>query len=106
MITIIGQILLALSILGILILLLRKIPVILKYPRYPAKEVSDNGALREQWDKIKENTGLSEFFHDTLFPKTEKFLRKLKIILLKFDNFLAKRVANLRKRIKRGNNQE
>jgi len=30
----------------------------------------------------------------------EKFLRKIKIILLKFDNFLAKRVDNLRKRMK------
>ena len=106
MLIIVAQIILALSIIGILIIIFRKIPAILRYPRYSSKQISDNGNLKEQWDKIKQGTGISGFFHDVFFPGMEKFLRKLKIILLKFDNFLAKRVDNLRKRIKRRNNQE
>lgn len=101
MITTIGQIFFALSILGILFLLLRKIPAILKYPRHSTKEISDNGVLREQWNKIQERTGLSEFFHKVFFPKMEKFLRRLKIVLLKLDNFLARRVEKLREKTKR-----
>ena len=100
MLIIIAQIIFALSILGILIIVFRKIPAILRYPRYSSK-YTNNGNLREQWDRIKERTGISGFFHDVLFPKTEKFLRKLKIILLKFDNFLARRMDKLRERMKR-----
>lgn len=101
MITVIAQIIFALSIIGILIISLKKIPAVLKYPRNSSKTVSIQTNLRNHWDKVKEETGISGFFHNTLFPKMEKFLRKIKIILLKFDNFLARRVDGLRKRMKR-----
>lgn len=101
MIIIISQIILALSILGILFLILRKVPNLLKYPRNSSKTVPIQDSLKDQWDKVKERTGLSEFFHDVFFPKTEKFLRKLKAILLRFDNFLARRVDGLRARMRR-----
>jgi len=100
MLIIAAQIIFGLSILGIIIIVFKKIPAILKLPRYSYEKTSDNGNLREQWDKIKEESGVSGFFHNVFFPKMEKFLRKIKIILLKFDNFLAKRVDNLRKRMK------
>lgn len=104
MIIIIAQIVFALSILGILIIIFRKIPIILKYPRSAEdKEMID---LREQWEKIKNETKISTFFHDNFIPSTEKFLRRIKIILLKFDNFLARRVDKLRAKMKKRNGED
>jgi hypothetical protein len=104
MIIIIAQIIFALSILGILIIIFRKIPIILKYPRSAEeKEMVD---LREQWEKIKDETKITTFFHDSFIPGTEKFLRRIKIILLKFDNFLAKRVDKLRAKMKKRNGED
>ena len=101
MLVIVSQIILVLSILGILIIIFRRLPSLLKYPRNSSKAVSIQDNFRNHWDKVKEKTGVSSFFHDLFFPKTEKFLRKIKIILLKFDNFLARRVDKLRERMRR-----
>ena len=101
MLIIISQIILGLSILGILIIALRKIPALLKYPRYSSKAVPIQDSLRNQWVKVKERSGISAFFHDVFFPWSEKFLRRIKIILLKFDNFLARRMDKLRERMRR-----
>jgi len=101
MIIIVAQVIFCLSILGILYFLFRRIPDLLEYPRYSSKIIPMREKISIRWQKIKENTETSEFLHKFLIPKTEKFLRKTKIIVLKFDNFLARRVDGLRQRMKR-----
>lgn len=92
MFIIIAQIVFALSIIGILVIILRKVPIILRYPRQPFEEVSLAGIF----EKIKSRVTSNEFFHAMALPITEKFLRKIKIFVLKLDNFLAKLVSGLR----------
>jgi len=96
MFIIIAQIIFALSIIGILVIVLRKVPIILRYPRHPFEEVSLSGILEKLRSKITSN----EFFHAMALPITEKMLRKIKIFVLKLDNFLAKLVGRLRHRRK------
>jgi hypothetical protein len=91
-----SQIVFALSIIGILVILLRKVPMILRYPRQPFEEVSLAGIF----DKLKNRITSNEFVHAMALPITEKILRKIKIFVLKFDNFLAKLVSHLRHRRK------
>jgi hypothetical protein len=97
---IVAQIIFALSIIGILVIILRKVPIILRYPRQPFEEFSLAGVLGKLKNKITSN----EFFHTTALPITEKLLRKIKIFVLKLDNFLAKLVSRLRH--KRNNIEE
>ena len=89
-----AQIIFALSIIGILVIILRKVPIILRYPREPFEEVSFAGIL----NKLKNRITSNEFVHATALPITEKILRKIKIFVLKLDNFLAKLVGHLRRR--------
>jgi hypothetical protein len=91
-----AQIIFALSIIGILVIILRKIPIILRYPRQPFEEVSLSGVF----EKLKNRLTSNEFFHAMALPITEKVLRKIKIFVLKLDNFLAKLVSRLRHRRK------
>jgi len=109
MIIIVSQIIFGLSIIGILVIILRKVPIILRYPRQPFEEVSLSGIL----ERIKGKITTNEFFHGTALPTTEKILRKIKVFVLKLDNFLAKLVNRLRHRrknieeeIKNGNDGE
>ena len=90
---IVSQIVFVLSIIGILVIVLRKIPIILRYPRQPFEEVSLAGILEKLRVKITSN----EFFHALALPLTEKTLRRIKIFVLKLDNFLAKLVGHLRR---------
>jgi len=99
MLILISQIIFGLSVIGILVIILRKIPVILRYPRQPFEDVS-------LVDKVKDKINSSDFLPETVIHKTEKFLRKIKIIVLKFDNFLAKIVDKLRNKIKRRKDEE
>ena len=93
------QIIFALSFLGIIFIVFKKIPLLLDYSRHSSRGVSFLEVARNQFDKIKDKP--DSFWNDKLIPKTEKFLRRIKIILLKFDNFLAKRTDKLRKKIKK-----
>jgi len=86
------QIIFGLSIIGILVIIFRKIPIILRYPREPFEEVSISGLVEKLKGKITSN----EFFHGVALPGTEKFLRRVKVFVLKLDNFLAKMVNRLR----------
>ena len=95
----VSQIVFAVSILGILAIVLRKVPVILRYPRHPFEEVS-------LLNKVKNKINSSNFFHEIFINRTEKALRRLKIIVLKIDNFLARRVDHLRNRVKRRKEEE
>jgi hypothetical protein len=96
-----AQIIFGLSIGAILFIVFRKIPLLLEYPRHISGQILIFEKIRNQWKTIKSEVGASEFLHETIIPGTEKFLRKIKIILLKLDNFLAKRADNLRARIKK-----
>jgi len=99
MVITISQIIFIVSVIGILVIVLRKVPVILRYPRHPYEEVS-------LWEKIRQKASSSRFFHEVVIPKIEKILRKIKIIVLKFDNFLAKKVDRLRDRIRKKKQEE
>lgn len=101
MIITIFQIIFVLGILGILLIIFRKIPALLEYPRRTEKGDVIYENVRKQWKKVKDKAETSEFFHETVLPKTEKFLRKTKVILLKLDNFLAKRADKLKERVKK-----
>jgi len=92
MLILIAQIVFIISIIGILVIIFRKIPIILRYPREPFEEVSISGML----GKVKQKITSNEFFHGVALPITEKLLRRIKIFVLKFDNFLAKMVNRLR----------
>jgi hypothetical protein len=99
MLILIFQIIFGISIIGVLVIVFRKIPVILRYPRHPFEEVS-------LLDKVKEKINSSNFFHEVFVHRAEKILRKIKIFILKIDNFLAKRVDRLRDKIKRKKEEE
>jgi hypothetical protein len=94
MLILVSQIIFGLSVIGILIIVLRKIPVILRYPRQPFEDIS-------LIDKVKDKINSSSFFHEIFIHKAEKILRKIKIFVLKLDNFLAKRVDRLRDRTRK-----
>ncbi|OGZ32824.1 MAG: hypothetical protein A2V69_03305 [Candidatus Portnoybacteria bacterium RBG_13_40_8] len=95
----ISQIVFAISIIGILVIVLRKVPVILRYPRHPFEETS-------LLERVKTKINSSNFFHEIFIHRTEKILRRIKIIVLKFDNFLARIVDRLRDRLKRRKEEE
>ena len=92
------QILLGVGIAGVLIAVFRKIPVLLNYPRHPFEEISLKEKIVNKFKKIKENANQSDVLHNAIIPKTEKLVRKSKIITLKIDNFLAKIAGNLKKK--------
>lgn len=92
------QILLGVGIAGFLIMVFRKIPVLLNYPRHPFEEISLKQKVVNKFKKIKKNANQSNVLHNAIIPKTEKFLRKSKILTLKMDNFLAKIAGNLKKK--------
>lgn len=94
------QIILGLSILGFLFMAFRKIPVILNYPRHPFEEISLKQKIQERLQNLKDKANQSELVHKSLLPQTEKYLRKIKVFVLKFDNFLARIVGHLRKKTK------
>lgn len=106
------QIILGLSVVGILVLAFRKIPVLLNYPRHAFEKISLRQKLYNRWQEIKKMATESDFLHSSAMPQTEKFLRKVKVFVLKLDNFLAKIVGHLRKRAKekeesdKNNNEE
>ncbi len=101
MIIIIFQIIFILAVLGILFFVFRKIPALLEHPRRSEKGDVIYENIRKQLGKAKAKVEASEFLHETVIPRTEKFLRRSKIILLKLDNFLAKRADKLREKIKK-----
>lgn len=103
---VVAQIIFGLSILGILFIIVRRIPDILKFPRYSKEDVSFKEEIQRQWFTLKAKTGTSRFLHNVFFPKAEKILRKTKIILLKLDNFLARKVEKLRERMRKKKKEE
>lgn len=70
-----------------------------------AQESSIYQNFQEKIVEIKKKTSISKFWHEIIIPKIEKTLRKFKVIILKFDNFLAKKIDKMRKKIKRRENK-
>ncbi len=91
------QIILGVGVAGFLVMIFRKVPVLLNYPRHPFEEISLKQKIQGKIKTLKEKTGQSDLLHQTILPNTEKFLRRFKIFILKIDNFLAKIVGHLRK---------
>jgi hypothetical protein len=91
------QIILGVGVAGFLVMVFRKVPVLLNYPRHPFEDVSLKQKIQNKIKTLKEKTGQSDFLHQTVLPNAEKFLRRFKIFILKIDNFLAKIVGHLRK---------
>ncbi|MBU2564463.1 hypothetical protein KKA23_02685 [Patescibacteria group bacterium] len=98
------QIIFFVCILGILFIIFKKIPKLLDYPRHSFEGVSFLKVTKEKLNLVKEKKDV--FWHDNFIPRLEKTLRKIKIILLKLDNFLAKRADKLRDKIKKRENGE
>ncbi len=92
MLILVAQIIFGISVLGILFILFRKVPILLRYPRHSFEEISLYGFLQ----KLKNRMLANDFFHLKIFPLLEKILRKIKIWVLKLDNVLAKLVSRLR----------
>ncbi|MCX6730000.1 MAG: hypothetical protein NT058_00650, partial [Candidatus Portnoybacteria bacterium] len=92
------QIILGLSIAGFLCVVIRKIPVLLNYPRHSFEEVSLKQRIFEKVKNLKEQTGKNIFLHKAIIPKTEKSLRKFNLFILKFHNLLTKTTSHLRKK--------
>ncbi|MBD3282167.1 MAG: hypothetical protein GF387_00975 [Candidatus Portnoybacteria bacterium] len=101
MIITISQIVLVLSIIGILFILIKKVPILLTYPRYTLEGKSFVKDIANKISRAKKSIKSNNFFDKILIPKTEKLLRKTKISLLKLDNFLSKRSDKLRNKIKK-----
>ncbi len=95
----ISQIIFTVCVVGVLFIALRKVPVILRYPRHPFENVS-------LIDKVKGKINSSNFFHEVFVHRAEKILRKIKIFVLKIDNFLARRVDRLRDKIRKKKEEE
>jgi DNA-directed RNA polymerase alpha subunit len=101
MIIIIFQIIFALCLIGILFIIFRKIPALLELERKSQEKVLVYETARKEWKKLKEKAESSEFLHNEIIPRTEKVLRRTKVVLLKLDNFLAKRADKLRDKVKK-----
>jgi len=96
---IVFQILLGVGVAGFLVVIFKKIPVLLNYPRHPFEEVSLKHKIVNKINAIKKNANKSEVLHKAIIPKTEKVLRKFSLFVLKLHNFSAK-IANLLRRKK------
>jgi hypothetical protein len=92
------QILLGVGIAGFLIVALRKIPVLLNYPRKSYEEISLRQKIRKRMETLKERTNKSNFMHESVIPKIEKPLRKFSVFVLKLHNFSSKISSHLRKK--------
>ena len=91
------QILLGVGVAGFLYMAIKKIPVLLNYPRHPFEEISIKQKIQERIKSIKTKTGETILLHEAIIPKTEKFLRKFNLFILKLHNLLTKITGHLRK---------
>ena len=94
------QIMLGVGVAGFLIMIFRKVPVLLNYPRHPFEEASLKQKIQDKIRGLKEKTGQSDFLHQAVIPNTEKLLRRFKIFILKIDNFLARMVGHISRKKK------
>jgi len=92
------QIILGVGVAGFLVMIFRKVPVLLNYPRHPFEEVSLKQKIQDRIKNLKEKTSQSNFLHEAVFPNTEKFLRRFNIFVLKLHNLLTRISSRLRRK--------
>jgi len=92
------QIILGLSIAGFLYIAVRKIPVLLNYPRHSFEEISLKEKIQSKLKNLKEQAAKNILLHESIIPKTEKSLRKFNLFILKLHNLLTKTTSHLRKK--------
>ena len=87
----ISKIVFILSVLGILFIVSRKIPALsqLTESRGPAGHFSLKAVIFWPIDSIKRLIS-GKFFQEIILGNLEKYLRRLKIMILKMDNIIAK----------------
>ena len=94
MITLIVEIILLISLLGMLVILLRKIPVLAELP-----ETQIEFNLKAKLIEIKEKIKTSKYFHLPSFEIVlQKILSKIRILTLKTDNKTANWLQRLREK--------
>ncbi len=97
MVILINKIILILSFGGICAILIRKIPILLELPKETTKEKEEVFIIKKIGKKIVEK--IKNFSWRKIL---EKFLWKLKIYILKIENF----ISILLKRLKKENKKE
>jgi hypothetical protein len=102
------QILLGVGIAGFLYIAIKKIPVLLNYPRHSFEEISLKQKFQEKIQRLKEKTSQNTILREAIIPKTEKSLRKFNLFVLKLHNLLTKITSHLRKNKQKenGDNQD
>jgi len=97
MLIIISKIVFALSLIGILFIIVRKLPTLSRLPEYPSiKHLSLKNTLG--WLPYSFNKIISSnFFQRFIVKKLERFFRRMKVMALKMNNLLDKVLKRLKK---------
>lgn len=82
---------------GLFILILRKIPALVRLPESPEKELFKKGPFWQEFFAKTKNIKYSHW-RGLLFNLLEKAWRKVKILILKLDNFTARRIEKTREK--------
>jgi hypothetical protein len=90
MIILVSKIVFILSLLGILFIIIRKLPALSQLPEEPLAERPSPKAIFTWFRDITKRLILSNFFQNIILGNLEKSLRKFKILALKIDNLLDK----------------
>ena len=100
MIILISKIVFALSLLGILFIIIRKIPLLSELSeRASVKKFSFKPVFNRVGDTAKCFIS-GNFFQNIIIGNLEKSLRKLKILALKLDNLLDKFLRKIKRNLK------
>lgn len=96
MLIIISKIVFALSLVGIIVIIARKLPILSRLPEHPSvKHISFKNTLG--WLPYSFNRMIaSNFFQQFIVKKLERFFRKMKVMALKMNNLLDKVLKKLK----------
>lgn len=97
MLIIISKIIFGLSLLGILIMVLRKIPALNKVPDFSTKSKLSLKTAPEVFKKSAKTITKTDFFQNIIVAGLEKSLRRFKIFALKIDNKVEEFLRRLKK---------
>jgi len=97
MLIIISKIIFALSFLGILFIIFRKLPALSRSPEESFVKGLSIKTTSDWFKQTKKKLILSYFFRTIIIGNLEKSLRKLKILTLKIANILEKLLRKVKK---------
>ncbi len=100
MIIIIAEIVFVLSLLGVLFIVVRKLPALSKLPEETSTRKFSFKAIFVWFLKTFKQFILSTFFQNIIIGNLEKSLRKFKIMALKIDNIVDKFIRKLKRNSK------